>query len=396
MFALARWSAVGAAVLSSAVFAQGFELDLSEPEVPAEFRPTIAVIGVTSGETGADAVVDTRAKQLEAELLKSTTGNAAFGTVMNPAQVAAALGADAAAARKCTDFACLDTIAKKLKVDRLISGLVTRSGPASLLTLHGFDRVLPEVAEGLIESNERAEKAKIGGFAGIQGKSQAQKDKEFVKVAVPVFFEVLEKIKTSNGKITVDSGEATSVATINGAELGIGSFEKVVPRGGYDIKVTAAGYETYVTQVNVEPQKVAPVKVLLAAKEIKVAPPAVVEVRSGTPIFERPGLYIAIVGLAAVGAGIALGVGAKNTETRGKPVNGISPISRAAVKGAQTNAMLANVLIGSGAAVAVGGGLWFALTPNVVPVKKKEEAPPVEKDQSGGGFGVMVGYRGQF
>jgi len=395
MFALARWSAVGAVVLSSAVFAQGFELDLSEPEIPPEFRPTIAVIGVSSGETVDDAIVNSRAKQLEAELLKSTTGNAAFGTVMNPAQVASELGADAAAARKCTDFACLDAIAKKLKVDRLISGLVTKSGPASLLTLHGFDRVLPEVVEELIESNERAEKAKIGGFAGIQGKSQAQKDKEFAKSAVPVFFEVLEKIKTSNGKITVDSGEATSVATANGAEFGIGSFEKVVPRGSYDIKVTAAGYEAYETRVTVEPQKVAPVKVLLAAKEIKAAPPEVVAVASGTPVFERPGLYITIVGLAAVGVGLGLGVSAKNTETRGKPVNGISPISRTAAKGAQTNAMLANVLVGAGAAVAVGGGLWFALTPSVAVAKKKEEAPPVEKDQ-GGGYGVMVGYRGQF
>ncbi len=389
-----RLVALGVALTSSAALAQGFELDLSEPEIPAEFRPSIAVIGVTSGEATEDPVVTARARQLEAELLKATTSNAAFGKVMNPTQVAQELGAGAAAARKCTDFACLDTLAKTLKVDRLISGLVTKSGPASLLTVHGFDHVLPEVIEGLVESAERAEKAKMGGFAGIQGKSQVQKDKEFARSAVPVFLEVLEKIKASNGKITVDSGEASSIATLNGAEFGVGSFEKVVPRGSYEVKVTAVGYVTYETRVTVEPQKVAAVKVLLAAKEIKPPPPEVVAVRSGTPVFERPGLYIAVAGLAAVGVGIALGMGAKNVEARAKPdSNGVVPISRTAAKGAQQNAMIANVLVASGAVVTVGGGLWFFLTPGVTTTKKKEEAPPVD---TGGGFGMMVGYRGNF
>ena len=75
------------ALLSSAAFGQGFELDLSEPEIPAEFRPTIAVVGVTSNEATEDAVISARAKILEVELLKATTGNAAFGKVMNPTQV---------------------------------------------------------------------------------------------------------------------------------------------------------------------------------------------------------------------------------------------------------------------------------------------------------------------
>jgi hypothetical protein len=379
-------------LLSSAAFSQGFELDLSEPEIPAEFRPSIAVIGVTSGEATEDAVITARAKMLEAELIKATTGNAAFGRVMTPTQAAEELGPTAAAARKCVDYACLDSVARKLKVDRLILGLVTKSGPASLLTVYGFDGVLPEVVDGLVESAERAEKAKIGGFAGIQGKSQAQKDKEFARSAVPVFFEVLEKVKTSNGKIAVDSAETSSVAMMNNVELGLGSFEKIVPRGSYDIKVTAAGYIPYETKVVVEPQKVAQVKVLLAAKEIVAQPVVVAEVQRGTPVFERPGLYIAVAGLVAAGVGVGLGMSAKSVEARAKPDgNGVVPISRTAAKGAQTNAMIANVLVGVGAAATVGGAVWFILTPSAG--KKKEEAPPVD---TGGGFGVMVGYGGSF
>ncbi len=376
----------------SAAFGQGFELDLSEPEIPAEFRPSIAVIGVSSGEATEDPLTTARARLLEAEMLKAASGSAAFGLVMNPTQVAAQLGAKAAEARKCVDYSCLDAVAKKLKVDRILMGLVTKSGPASLLTVHGFDSVLPEVVEGLIESGERAEKAKAGGFAGLQGKSQAQKDKEFVRSAVPVFLEVLEKIKASNGKIAVDSAEPSSVATLNGVEVGTGSFEKVVPRGSYDVKVSAAGYMPYEAKVVVEPQQVVPVKVLLVAKELLKKPVVAVEGRTGTPAFERPGLYIAVAGVAAIVAGVLIGMSAKSVEARAKPDGeGVVSISRTAAKGAQTNALIANVLVGAGAAATVGGGLWFMLTP--APSKKKEEAPPVD---TGGGFGLMVGYSGRF
>jgi hypothetical protein len=164
-----RLVGLSVALFCSIGFAQGFELDLSEPEVPPEFRPTLAVIGISSGEAAEDPIVTSRAKMLEAELVRIAAANPAFGKVMDPGQAAQELGAKAAEARKCIDFACLDTLAKALKVDRLILGTVTKSGPASMLTLYGFDAVLPEVVQGTVESGEKAEKAKIGGFAGIQG-----------------------------------------------------------------------------------------------------------------------------------------------------------------------------------------------------------------------------------
>lgn len=388
------------AVVSSAAFAQGFELDLSEPEVPPEFRPTIAVIGVTSGEGPEDTVNGVRAQLMEAELIKAVSSNANFGQVMNPTEAASELGAGAAAARKCVDFACLEAIAKKLKVDRLVKGTVTRSGPASVLTLHAFDAALPEVVHGSLESSEKAERAQAGGFAGIQGKSQAQKDKDFSRKVSPLFFEVLEKIKTANGKITVDSAEASSVTLLNGVELGIGAFEKVVPRGSYEVKVAAVGYNTYEQKIVVEPQKVSAVKVLLVAKELEKAPVVVAEAPKGTPVIMRPGLYIAVAGLVSLGAGIALGVGAKGVESRAIPdANNIVPISRTEAKVAKNNAMLANVFMGVGALATIGGGVWFFLTPGIEKVKKKEEAPPVDAAPvvvTGEGLGVMVGYGGSF
>ncbi len=378
---------------ASSALAQGFELDLSEPEVPAEFRPSIAVVCVSSGEATEDAIVTARARLLEAELLKSATGNANFGKVMFPAVVGTNLGAEAVAAAKCADYACLSELARKLKVDRLIKGIVTRSGPASLLTLYGFDGAMAEVVTATVESSERQEKAAIGGFAGIAGKSQAVKDREFVKKAVPLFFEVMDKIKTPNGKIVVDSAESSSIATFNGLEGGAGSFERIVPRGSYDVKVTAAGYNPFEQHVTVEPLKREAVKVLLVAKELEARPLQAVVEDPGVPMIRRPGLYIAIAGLVVAGIGAALGVAAKGTEARAVPdASGVVPISRAAAKGAKTNALLFNVLVPTGAAMVAAGGVWFFLTPGPAAKKKVEEAAPAE----GGGFGVMVGYTGHF
>jgi hypothetical protein len=391
-----RLVALSLVALSSTVLAQGFELDLTDPEVPAEFRPSVGVLSVTSGEAAPDAVIDARARQLEAELLKATTGNAGFGKVSSPQLIAGNLGAASAASLKCADYACLAELARTLKIDRLIKGVVTKSGAASLLTLYGYDGALPELVIATVESNEKAEKAVIGGFAGIAGKSQAVKDREFVKKAIPVFFEVLEKIKTPNGKILVDSAEASAVTTISGQEGGIGSFDKIVQRGSYDVKVTAAGYNSYEQHVTVEPLKTETVKVVLVAREIQVKPVIAEPTQTGTPRLMRPGLYIAIAGLIVAGVGVALGVTAKGTESRAvADAQGVVPITRAAAKSARTNALLFNVLVPVGAVMVAGGGVWFFLTPGVVAKKKTEEAPPAE-NTGGGGFGAMVGYSGTF
>jgi hypothetical protein len=383
------------AILSTTAGGQGFELDLSDPEVPGEFRPSIAVIGIASKEGPEDTVNANRATLLENELVKAVAGNAAFGKVMNPAEVGAILGPAKAAALKCLDYACLDALARTLKVDRLIKGTVAKSGVVSLLTVYGFDPGETEVVSTYVESSERQEKAQIGGFAGISGKSQAAKDREFAKKAVPPFFDIMERIKTPNGKIAVDSAELTAVATLNDGELGVGSFEKVISRGNYEVKVTAAGYLPFEAKVVVEPQKTAVVKVLLVAKPLENAG-AVAEVRqNGTPAIARPGLYIAIAGAIAVGVGIGVGMSAKGTEARAIPNgDGVVPISRTAAKGAQSSALVSNILVGAGAVAIAGGGVWFFLTPAPSSTKKKAEEP--NATEGGGGFGVMVGYQGTF
>lgn len=383
-------------LLPAVVWAQdAYELDLSEAEVPAEFKPSIAVLGVTQAEE--DPILVSRAKMLEAELTKVVQGSGKFSKVLDPSQVAQALGDEAAAARKCGDYQCSLALTKKLGVDRLVSDSLNKSGPASLLTLIGFDPALNDLPGAQIESNEKQDKQQMGGFAGLQGKTQSQKDKEFIKKATPLMGEALYALSKPNGKIAIDSAEPSSVATINGEEAGVGSFEKILGRGSYEVKVTAAGYQTFEARVTVEEQKVATVKVVLVAKPIEVKPQVVAEKSTGSPIYARPGLYVAAAGVVAVAVGIVMGVQAKSVEGRAvdRDGDGVVDVTRAQVQAAKGQATLANVLVGAGAVAVAGGGVWFFLTPskNGVPKADDPQAPPAE---GGGAFGWTAGVGGRF
>jgi hypothetical protein len=209
------------------------------------------------------------------------------------------------------------------------------------------------------DSGEKAERS----FLGVAGKSQAQKDREFIKKIAPVLESAMKKVATPNGKVAVDSPEASATATIDGVEAGIGSFEAVVQRGTHVVKVAAAGFEPFEETVKVEPLQTVTVKVMLKAKEIVAPPPVVVRPSTGRPLHQRPGLYVAIAGAAAVGVGLAFGQMATNVQNKvnagGDPVD----VTRAAAKAAPTHALLANILVGAGAAMIAGGTVWMILTP---------------------------------
>ena len=375
-------------------------MDVSEPSVAPEFMPSIAVLGVVPAES--DPVLTSRAGQLQPELLKAAQTAEAFSKVVDPAAAATVLGEGTAAAKACTDYACFQGVAKKLGVNRLIVGVLAKSGPASMLTLHGFDGALPELVKAEVESNERQEKQQLGGFAGLQGKSQATKDKEFLKKAQPIFFETLKLLQTPNGKLQIDSAESTSIATLNNEEGGVGSFEKVLPRGSYEVKVTAAGYLPFETRITVEEQKTASVHVVLVAKPIERAPVAVVEADDGVrPIYARPSVYVIGAGVVACAVGVGLGLSARGVEGRAVDKNGdgIVEVTRAEAQSAKSKALMANVLVGAGAAAVAGGTVWFFLTPSKAPApKKKEDGAPANATGTteGSGGGWMVGVGGTF
>lgn len=380
-------------LLASGALAQEFELDLTEekPVVPVELRPTLAVLSVKSAD--GDEVSASRARQLEAELLKELGQGDQFQTVIEPSDVRQQLGKDVSRFDACVDYACFEAAAKALKVHRVLRLTVQKQGPGSLVTLYGFDPGLNEVLVVAQDSGEKAEKA----FLGVTGKSQAQKDKEFMKKMVPFLGQVQKSLATPNGKIVIDN-DPSAVASVDGVEAGVGSTEFIAQRGRRTVKATAAGYKPFETSVTVEPGKSVDVKVILVAIPID---PVVVQRPVEQPangVFTRPGLYIAVAGAIVAGIGIGFGQAAQSVQTRleagGDPVG----VTRAEAKAAPTQALLANVLVAAGGAALVGGVTWVLLTPTPAgpgPVVKPGTVEPTET-QTPGPTGAMLNLGGSF
>jgi hypothetical protein len=378
---------------ATAAFAQDFELDLTEekPVVPVELRPTLAVLSVKSAD-GED-VSASRAKQLEAEFLKELGASDTFQTVIEPSGAKIALGSDFAKYDACVDYACFEAAAKALKVHRVVRLTVQKQGVGSLATMYGFDPGFNEVLVVGQESGEKAEKA----FLGVSGKSQAQKDKEFMKKMIPFLAQVQKALATPNGKIIIDN-DPSALATVDGVEAGIGSSEFIAQRGRRTVKATSAGYKPFEETVTVEPSKTVEVKVQLVAIPIEQVVVAKPVENPKDSFFARPGLYIALVGAIAAGVGIGFGQAAQSVQNKltagGDPVG----VTRAEAKSAPTNALLANVLVAAGSAAVVGGVTWIILTPTAAPPApaiKPGTIEPVESQQPGP-TGAMLNFGGSF
>lgn len=369
-------------------------LDLSEEKTPAEFRPSVAFIGITPDT--AEEPLAVRAKLLEAELGKLISESERFATVKMPVDAAAV----STTARKCLDFACLEGLAEKLGVHRIILGTLAKSGPGTVLTLNGFDPTLPAVLPMTIESGEKQEKAQMGGFAGIAGKGQAQRDKEFLAKTKGPFNEMLKKIATPLGKLSVDVIEQKAVTRLRGKELGTGSFEKAMPVGTYELEVTADGYMPFNGTATIEPAKRAEVKVTLVAKEIERVETPVVTSEPAPVFYKRPGVYLALAGAILMGVGFTFGAMAKSTENRAVDGDrdGIIDITRSQANTARTQALLANIFVATGAVALAAGAVWAFVIP-LIPMKSGGQAPsgPSPGDPNeGSGFGLQAAFGGTF
>ena len=103
----------------------------------------------------------------------------------------------------------------------------------------------------------------------------------------------------------------------------------------------------------------------------------------------RPGWLVALGGVLVAGVGAGLGASAQAVADRAKDANGdgVLDVTRQVMLNAQGNATLANVLMVTGGAVAVGGGLWFLLAPTA----PAAPASAALGGTGGTGFSVMAG-----
>lgn len=362
--------------------AQEFELDLTEettPSVPATFRPTLALLEVVA--PAGDEVSTSRARQLEAELLATLSKGEQFQSVLSPAEAKAQLGELPSA---CADLACFKAAREKLKVHRLVRFSVQRQGAGSLVTMLGFDPSVPELVRSSFDSAERAEKV----FMGVAGRTQAQRDRDFLRKALPGLRPALRKLGTANGMIIIDNRDPAVTVLVDGVPVGTGRVETVAQRGPRTVSIGGSTYQPFSQTLEVKPLETAKVEVRLAAKPLERV---VAQSSTSAPVGRRPGLYLAIAGAIAAGVGVGLGVSTQGVQQRidagGRPL----AVTRAEALDASTNAVLANVLIAGGAALAVGGITWVLLTPST-----RVDPNAIEPTENTGPSGWMLSVGGTF
>jgi len=379
-----------------AVQAQATELGLDlteEPEAPGErFAPSLAFVGIQPvGSRQAE-----RAKRLNIEFQKDLTEAARagrFSHVLGPKDVLPTLKELKKTSAECRDKACLELLAETLGVDRIITGSLTPSGPSALLTLWGYEPTLPQLATETAESPEREQQQQTSGFTGLVKPSKTKIETEFSSRARGAWNKMTASMEVGLGKLIVDAVEASTQITLSGKEVGKGSFEILLERGKHSLLAEAEGFLPFSAELNIRPNKVEVLKVLLVAKPLDKPFDARVwkdpDFRKNKPIYARPGFYVALAGAAATGAGIYFGLTAKSIEKRGVDTNknSILDITRKEAKQAQLYALLANILIGGGSAMVAGGTLWMFVAPGKVAENPLDDI---------GSVGVVLGIGGTF
>ncbi len=359
------WGAVVALTLSSATSARAQQfggLDLTDD---TDYRPTLAVIGIGV----ADEVAPGDANKLRLERIaqlwvSGLTRTNAFAQVLTPSEAKERLADDHGAALDCADAECLKSAASQLDVHVVLSGHLSVGEEGYVLKLHrliryqnAFDSVeLPVRTRSELERQSAAAVAELSRPAAVL-----------------------------LGTLKVKSATPNATAVLNDTPLGVLPAERTVPSGRYTLRVQAQGFLPDELEANVEPAKVVELETNLVNKPAEVAQyvePAESTVETSVGgVWKRPGLYLAAGGVALAAVGVALGMGAKSIERRATDANGdgVLDITRQERNTAQRNAMLSNVLVGTGAAAAVGGAVWFFLTP-----EPAREAGPLEASWRGG------------
>ncbi|ATB30861.1 PEGA domain-containing protein [Melittangium boletus] len=353
-------------------------LDLSTGP-SAELQPRLAFVGLETPERAGAAV----SKRWLAWLQSAAFRTGRVVRAADPAEARKQLAADYASVVRCHEAACVTNAAETLDADLLTTARLALEDGGWTLRLWTYDRDRGVVEMDVVTGRKPAESA----FFREAGAALAKRVTELARPRT------LLKVSCNVSQAVVRVGERM---------LGVGNVEAKLPPGEVQLVVEADEYTTSTQTLTLVPGETKEVAVRLELNGPAPEGPgldAVASVKksrgaSGPSVFSRPALYTTVLGLAAVGAGVALGMSLQGTG-QGIDGEGVREITRAQYLAAQRKDVLATALMAGGGAVAAGSLVWLIVVPQRSgPVSSS--VAPVAGGSSNQGMALHFVFGGSF
>jgi hypothetical protein len=329
-------------------------LDLSGAVGPgADLMPRFVFLGLETPDKAGAAVAKRWMGWLQSQALR--TGQVTAGA--DPAEARQQLEGEYETALRCGDGACFRTPADTLDADLVTTGRLALEDGRWTLRLWTYDR-----DRGVVETDE------------VSGRKPA--DGNFIRQGGAMLAKRVTELARPRALLKVSSNVSSAVVRVGERMLGVGTVETKLPPGEVQLVVEADDYTPFTKTLTLTSGKTEEVQVRLELTgPAPEGPPAdAVATKKkksgksssggGASVFSRPALYTALVGLAAVGVGAALGSSSKGVISRAQPdANGVLGVTRAEYQAAQQQGALATALMAGGGAVAGGSLLWLVIVP---------------------------------
>jgi hypothetical protein len=226
-------------------------------------------------------------------------------------------------------------------------------------------------------------------------KGRGPRDAKFQRAAAEALAQRVRGLARMRAKLKVNVNVPQAVVRAGERTLGVGSLEARLPAGELSLSVEADEYSSFTKTVTLTPGETVTVDARLELNgPAPEGPPdeddpmrVARKASSGTSLFKRPALYSAVVGLVAVGVGVAMGLQSQSVGERARDANGdgVLDVTRVEVQDAEKQAQLATILMAGGGAVVGGSVLWLVLVPT------RSAPPPSATAVGAAGGGASTG-----
>jgi hypothetical protein len=275
----------------------------------------------------------------------------------DPAEARQQLAGDYDAALRCEESSCLSGPAETLDAELVTTARLALEDGGWTLHLWTYDR-----DRGVVETDV------------VQGRKP--NDSNFIREAGAVLSKRVTELARQRAQLKVSCNVSQAVVRVGEKMLGVGNVEAKLPPGEVQLVVEADEYSTYTKKLTLAPGETQEVAVRLelngpapegppadaVAKVTKKSSRKPSSSSGGPSVFSRPALYTAVVGLAALGAGVAMGLPLQNKAVDANG-DGVLDITRTDYLAARQQSMLSTALMAGGGALAGGSLLWLVIVP---------------------------------